>query len=384
MLLICLSLVGVSFLLALLLSWAAMRLGRRWGYVDRPGSEGGAELHKQHGRVVPVTGGVAIFLAVAMPLLAALVLIWLTPADGWRGWLSPVSDHVEGIREQAPTAVCVLAALAVLHVMGLIDDRRGLSPWPKLLVQLLLASALAVFADLRVLALLDQFGPVGTAASIITSVLWMVVITNALNFLDNMDGLAGGVAAAAAGLYLAATLMTGQWFVAATAALLVGALLAFLCYNLPPARLFMGDAGSLVVGMLLAVLSVQTTYFDPTQMTGGAWSGLGAGPGAWYGVLMPLMILAVPLYDFVSVTAIRLAQGKSPFRADRQHFSHRLVQRGLSPRGAVLVIWLCTLATGLSGVMLWALSPWQALLAAAQTLAVLAVLALIERLGSRV
>ncbi len=97
---------------------------------------------------------------------------------------------------------------------------------------------------------------------------------------------------------------------------------------------------------------------------------------------MPLMVMAVPLYDFVSVTLIRLSQGRSPFVGDRNHFSHRLVRRGLSIRAAVVVIWLCALATGLSGVMLSSLAGWQAGLAAGQTVAVVAVLALLERGGS--
>jgi UDP-GlcNAc:undecaprenyl-phosphate GlcNAc-1-phosphate transferase len=150
-------------------------------------------------------------------------------------------------------------------------------------------------------------------------------------------------------------------------------------FNVPPAKVFMGDGGSLVLGLLLAVISIRTTYFDTevgTAASGGAKQGA---PGAWYGVLMPLMVLAIPLYDFTSVTLIRLAQGKSPFVGDQNHFSHRLVRKGLSRRAAVIVIWLCTLATGLAGVMLGSLEGWQAALAAGQTVAILALLALLER-----
>ena len=153
--------------------------------------------------------------------------------------------------------------------------------------------------------------------------------------------------------------------------LLVGALLAFLIFNVAPARIYMGDGGSLVVGVTLAIVSIHTPYFDPG----------GEQPGEWYGLLMPLMLLAVPLYDFTSVTLIRLSQGRSPLVGDRQHFSPPPVAKGLSVRGAVGVIWLSTLATGLSGVMLGTLATWQAALAAGQTAAVIAVLALLEWSG---
>jgi UDP-GlcNAc:undecaprenyl-phosphate GlcNAc-1-phosphate transferase len=259
--------------------------------------------------------------------------------------------------------------LGLLHIMGLVDDRRHLGPFVKLAIQLVIAVVLAVVFNIRVLHLLEPYwGSFGFIASVVITILWMVVITNAINFLDNMDGLAGGVAAIIAALFLGATLINGQWFVAALSALLLGALIGFLVFNFPPAKVFMGDGGSLVVGMLLAIISIRTTYFDSTQ-----------GPSHLHAILMPLILLAVPLYDFTSVTLIRLSQGRSPFVGDQSHFSHRLVRKGLSKRTAVLVIWLCTLATGLSGVMLGSLTPWQAVIAGGQTLIILAVLAILER-----
>ena len=150
----------------------------------------------------------------------------------------------------------------------------------------------------------------------------------------------------------------------------MGAGAGFLRFNWPPARLFMGDGGSLVLGLLLAVASVRTTYMKmPTP---------DMPPSAWYAALMPLVLLSVPLYDMASVTIIRLRHGHSPLRADRNHLSHRLVRLGLSKREAVLVIWLTTLATGIGGVMLPTLHDWQAILVAFQTTAVLAVLAALE------
>lgn len=370
MLWLCLSLVAVSFVISLPLAGLLVRAGRRWNLMDAVGGE----THKRHERPVPNTGGVAVFVAVVGPVVLALVAAWVVPERAWARWLPMTAEHVEGLRAMTGLGAGLLAALGLLHVTGLIDDRRALGPGVKLLVQLLVAVGL-VAGGMRVLMFLDGLGWWGVALSGLVSVAWIVVIVNAFNFLDNMDGLAGGVGAIIAALYLAAALIGGQWFVAALAALLLGALLGFLVLNAPPAKIFMGDGGSLVLGLLLAVIAMRTVYFDPEAVR--------PTPGwHWYGVLMPVMVMAVPLYDFVSVTLIRLRQGRSPFRGDHQHFSHRLVELGLSRRRAVGVIWLCTLATGLSGVMLGGLAVWQALLAAGQAAAVLAVLAVLEH-GAR-
>jgi UDP-GlcNAc:undecaprenyl-phosphate GlcNAc-1-phosphate transferase len=150
-----------------------------------------------------------------------------------------------------------------------------------------------------------------------------------------------------------------------------------LVFNFPwratrPARIFMGDGGSLPVGFLLAALAIQITFTAPDDPE----YALGA---RWYGVLTPLVILAVPLYDSVIVTLLRLGQGKSPMVGDHQHFSHRLVMRGLSSRGAVLLI--CALATtcGIGGLLLGTAAPWQAVLIGAQTIMVLLTVATLEQ-----
>ena len=381
----------VAFAVSLPLTRGMMAVGERLGHMDKPG----AESHKAHARAVPKTGGVAIVAAVAGPMVLALAAVWGLPGEAWSGALEPLADHVPGLRGRSMMAGAVLAAMAALHVLGLIDDRRGLGPGVKLTVQAAVALALAAAADMRVLTLLDGYGPAGWWLSVLVSTLWLVVVINVMNMMDNMDGLAAGVGAVIAGLYLAVALVAGQWFVAATAGLLLGALGGFLVYNAAPARVFMGDAGSLVVGLLLGVVSVRTTYLMPSGAAGAVETGAavsnaafdalttsgGGGGRGWHAVLMPLVVFAVPLYDAASVTVLRLSQGRSPLVGDNQHFSHRLVERGMRPAMAVGVIWLCTLATGLGGMLLPWLAPWQAVVVALQTAAVLTVLALVEWSG---
>lgn len=357
-----LSLIVVALALSLPLTWICRRAAGRLGQVDQPGHR------KIHDRPIPVTGGIAIFWAAALPMLAALAAAWWLPTSVWQSVLPAAVEHLPGVRQQTGMGLTLIGCLGGLHLVGVIDDRKSLGPFLKLIVQIIAAAALAVFFDVRLLTLLG--GPV----SIAVTILWFVTITNAFNFLDNMDGLSGGVATICAAILLACALLSGQWFVAAAAALLIGALLGFLWFNFPPASIFMGDGGSLVVGFLIAFCAVRVTYteLDPSIPTSGGEH--------WWAVLTPLVVLAIPLYDLTSVTLIRLGQGKSPFVGDTQHFSHRLVQRGLTRPAAVIVIYACTLATGLGGVLLTqVIHPWQAALIAGQTAAVLILLALLER-----
>ncbi len=362
-------LLPLGFLIALPVTTALVRLGHRAGTLDSAGATG----HAKALRSIPNIGGIAIAVATLGPLLAGLAILTFAgeaiadlPVVG--SSLASFSDRLGS--ERTTWWLIVLGGL-VLHVTGVIDDRRALGPWTKFSVQLGVAATVVIVADLRLVTALDLFGPMGTATSAVFTVVWIVAVCNAINFLDNMDGLAGGVAAIASGVFLAATILNDQWFVAAAFALLCGGLLGFLTLNVPPARIFMGDGGSLLVGWMLAVLTVRTTFVDPNDPA----FALGT---AWYGVLMPLVVLAVPMYDLVSVSLLRIAQGRSPLVGDQQHLSHRLVWLGLSKRAAVVVIWALTAATGVGGIVLGSLAPWQAVMVGAQTGCILLVLGLLE------
>lgn len=357
-------LAGVSFVLSLALTCVARAFGRRRLLLDSSGAKGQSKLQ----RAVPNIGGVAIFWAIALPMLAGLGMIWIDPE--WVVRLVPVlRPHLEGIHQQTPMAVGLFGALFSLHALGLLDDRRPMPAWPKFALMLIVAAGVVIAFDVRLLTLLDAHVG-GSWLSIALTVVWLVAVTNAMNFMDNMDGLSAGVGAVASSLFLIVALMNGQWFIAAMLALLVGALLGFLVFNAPRTRgatIFMGDGGSLVLGFLLAFLTVRTTYVPAST---------GFPP---FAVLMPLCILAVPLYDMASVIVIRLSQRKSPFVGDRQHFSHRLLAAGLSVPRTLAVICGCTAITGISGIMLSVATGWQAILIGIQVLLVLAVIALYEQ-----
>ena len=205
----------------------------------------------------------------------------------------------------------------------------------------------------------------------LVTVLWVVGLTNSFNFLDNMDGLAAGVGLIAALLFATAQLMVGSLFVPAVLLGLVGALAGFLVHNSYPARLYMGDAGSNFLGFLLGSLTVAGTYYRYDAEV------------SRFSVLAPLLVMAVPLYDTASVIIIRIREGRSPFLGDQRHFSHRLVERGLTRSQAVRTIDLVTLAGGLGALLLHRLDAFGALVVLAQTVCLLGVVAILEVSASR-
>lgn len=397
--LLVLSLILVGFAIGLPAAWLARALGRKLNAMDGAGVTGQI---KAAARRVPNTGGIGIFLTIAITSLAGLAFNWgFIPSgvDKLSGdlWFIPaeLGSYIAGIQHQTPAALFLLGSLLILHIMGIIDDRKPLGPMVKLPVMLAAAFTVVIATDTRLLTLLDSYGAAGRWASIAITVFWIVVITNAFNFLDNMDGLSAGIAAICAAVFLTTALVGGQWFIAALLALLLGSLLGFLRFNFPftksGASLFMGDSGSLIVGFLLAVLSVRITYASPAipamrwqvfpNPAGSIPNVIDAPAHAghpWFAVFIPLIILAIPLYDFCSVCLLRIRQGRSPFVGDLQHFSHRLVKHGLSRRSAVLVIYGCAAVTGIGAIALPKLEPWQAALVGVQTLLVLLVIALYE------
>lgn len=372
-------LIVAALAISLPATWAVRELSRRYGVVDSAGSAGHV---KSELRRVPNTGGIAIFLAIAIPLLLGLIVTWVLSPDGLGGALEPLAAHLPGMRDRAPMILALIISLALLHVMGLIDDRRPLGPWLKLAVQIIAAGIVVIGFDTRLLTLLEGLlpSPLGYIASVALTLLWFVVVINAINFLDNMDALAGGVVAIAASMLLAAAIINEQWFVAMLLALTVGSCLGFLIFNRPPASIFMGDGGSLILGFLLAFLTVRITYYGVIEAGESTRAALGAG---YVALFMPLIILAVPLYDFVGVVALRLSQGRNPMTGDEQHFSHRLVKLGMSKRSAVFVIHASTIATGVGGITLATLAGHQALLVFLQTACILAVLATLELATAR-
>ncbi len=356
---------------ACLVAWACgfvvRRISPRWGWVDRPGPR------KLHHQPVPTGGGVAIWLGMVVPLAAGHALVWMlaqlgpdAPARWLPAWVVP---HVPGLLHQAGRMWGILAGGTVLVVLGLVDDRRGLDWRLRLAVQTAVAVTM-VASGCRLTAFVNW--PLLTAA---LSVVWIVGLTNSFNMLDNMDGLSAGVAAICASLLAAVVLVAPspathqpQLFIGGFLLVLLGALGGFLWHNRPPARLFMGDAGAYLVGYLLAVVTLMATF---------------AGYEAPHRILAPLCVLAVPLYDTATVVFIRLREGRSPFVGDKSHFSHRLVELGMTPTQAVLTIYLATATCGLGALVLHQVDYLGAAIVLLVVACVLVLVAILETAGRR-
>jgi UDP-GlcNAc:undecaprenyl-phosphate GlcNAc-1-phosphate transferase len=310
----------LAFAGALVTALIALPLWRKWclrtGLVDEPG------VRKIHGEPIPLAGGLAVMTALVAPALIALLVLWLQHA-GNRLLLDPQTVHLllHGLGKRSIELTAIFIGGFGILTVGVFDDKYELRPATKFAGQLLVA-ALVTAAGARITLFVPN--PVFHYA---ITILWILTVINAFNFMDNMNGLCAGLGALGAFYFALIAGAAGQYLVALIASLTCGALVGFLPYNFPRARAFLGDSGSHLVGYLLAVLAILPHFYTPKQPR-------------TFAVLSPLLVLAVPLGDLVWVVLLRWRKGKPFYVGDTNHLSHRLVQFGLTQTRAVLLIWL--------------------------------------------
>jgi UDP-GlcNAc:undecaprenyl-phosphate GlcNAc-1-phosphate transferase len=311
------AILGISgFALTGLLTWPVRALAIRLGAMDAPNL-----ARKSQTEPVPYLGGVAIALGITLVIFAA---VFMGENQG--------GINKEQVKDLAMTTL--LPALA-LGVMGLIDDLRSLSPWPRLITQSVVGSIVAF--------VIVQNGTVGTAFGTSTlstaiTIFWIVGICNSINFFDNLDGAASGVVAIAAlGVFIIA-FDRGQELVSALSIVTAGATLGFLMWNKSPAKIYMGDAGALFLGV---IISVATIRLNP-----------GIVP-TWKSLMIPVILLAVPLLDTCVAVFSRIARGLSPLTGGKDHLSHRLVRAGLTRPMAAISLWLGSGACAVVAVIIY-------------------------------
>ncbi len=291
-----LPLIIFSFLAAFVATPVIGRVAFHTGFVDEP------KPHKMHVRPMPLLGGLAIYIA----LCAALF-------------------QVDFSTELIPMAAVAVGA-TLLMLVGLWDDRRGIAPRAKLLAQIA-AAVLVAAAGVRV-----QITP-WPAVNFLITLFWFVGITNAINLMDNMDGLAAGTSAVSALFFTILAASAQQGLVASLAAAVTGASLGFLYYNISPAMIFMGDTGSLLLGFLLAVIGVK---YSPSNLPlGSTW-------------MVPIVVMGLPIFDTTLVTFSRLLTRRPVSAGGTDHTSHRLARLGLGINRAVFSMYL---AAGLLGIL---------------------------------
>jgi UDP-GlcNAc:undecaprenyl-phosphate GlcNAc-1-phosphate transferase len=356
-------LLAISFVVSALLTALMRRVALRWQILDHPGER------KMQKSPVALLGGVAIGLTVY--LVVGGHLLALTPLR--RLDLHWLSENILSFLGEDVALKLLGLALGGLIVIGLgvVDDIRRLSPEMKLAGQAL-AAGVAVLCGIRLNLFIEttwltEYVP-AAVISIPLTFCWIILITNAMNLLDNMDGLSAGVAAiAAVSFYLAVD--PRDTFVLCLLMVFAGSAAGFLYHNFNPARIYMGDAGSLFCGYALACVAVLGTFHHDASNCEAA-------------VFAPLIALSVPLFDTLSVVWIRWRRGESIMKGDKRHFSHRLVDMGMSPARAVEFIYLVAALTGLGAALLRKVELEGTLIILGQVLGVFALIGILMRVAN--
>lgn len=298
----------ISYVLVGLLTPVMRKIAITQGVLDRPNS-----AHKSHENPVPYLGGVAIIIGVVIVSYIALIFSEFTWNNFW-------------------LATSVLAPAVLMGLVGLWDDLKNLNPLPRFIGQSIAGIIVAIFLVINK----NVGNPTGFIwLDVVVTVLWIVGICNSINFFDNLDGGASGTVAISAITLTYLSIIGGQYLIAALSIVIAGATLGFLIWNKAPARIYMGDAGALFLGVIFATLTVR---FNPT--TNSSVSSF----------TIPIALIAVPILDTTVAVTSRLFRRVSPFQGGKDHLSHRLLNVGVSKNSTSIVLWLLTLIFGILAV----------------------------------
>jgi UDP-N-acetylmuramyl pentapeptide phosphotransferase/UDP-N-acetylglucosamine-1-phosphate transferase len=278
------------------------------------------EDRKIHKRAVPTIGGIIIYAATLFSFS-----LWYNIDD-----LNDFSQIYESVKEFK----ILVATSLVLFFVGVKDDIIGTAPVKKLFANILVGLILVLMGDIRITGLHGVFGvnEIPIWGSVFLSLFTYIVVVNAMNLIDGVDGLAAGVGFIASSVFGAWFVCANEFTLAALSFSLSGALLGFLIFNFSPAKIFMGDSGSLIIGMFLCVLSIKLIEYPITRID-----------NFWVHISNPMIVIAAlsyPLTDTLRIFVIRAAKGQSPFAADRNHLHHRLLDAGYSHVKTVIIIYV--------------------------------------------
>lgn len=288
----------IALLAVMILTPLVRKLAFQFNWLDQP------EARKVHAQPIPRVGGLAIYGGILIAFLAA--------------------SYGLNLLQQSHLIQAILWTSMLLVFLGWVDDVKGVSAWTKLLFQLGVAS-LAYWLGIRIEFIQHPFSAgywFFSGISYPITVLWMIIFMNIINLIDGLDGLASGLTAVASATLFVSALFTGQQTAAVLAVILLGACLGFLRHNFYPARIFMGDCGSLLLGYWIAVISIVGVLKSTASIA----------------VAVPVLAVAVPMLDTVLAIVRRIKKRQPIFRADREHLHHQLLFRGYSHRQATLIM----------------------------------------------
>ena len=286
-----------TFLLVGLLTPLMRRIALKTNFIDRPNAD-----HKSHTDPIPYLGGVAIIIGILAITYAALLT-------------------QDNFQENFWVATSLFGPALILGIVGLIDDRKALPPLPRFIAQ----SAAAIFTAFLIISTETVGNPSGNSLfDAVITIIWIVGICNSINFFDNLDGgAAGAVAATSFGLFLI-TYNNGQYMISASSITIFAAMLGFLIWNKSPAKIYMGDAGALFLGTVIAVLTIRLNPAVESKTISFA---------------IPLLLLAVPILDTSVAVISRIRRKRSIFQGGHDHLSHRLMRKGFTKRQSAYALW---------------------------------------------
>jgi UDP-GlcNAc:undecaprenyl-phosphate/decaprenyl-phosphate GlcNAc-1-phosphate transferase len=309
-----------AFAGAFLSAFLTLPLWRKWclraNLMDDPGER------KIHDQPIPLAGGFAVLTGILLPLIIGASFIKFGIVK-----ISFTNLIAHGLERRGFELTAIAVGAIAITFLGWLDDKHELKPLPKFIGQFLIALLVAIACKRITLFVPNIF------FSYAVTILWLLTVINAFNFMDNMNGLCAGLGAIGALLFAVIAASNGEYLVATIEFLVCGALLGFLPWNFPNARAFLGDAGSHLVGYLLAVMAILPHFYtkqNPRPLA----------------VLSPLLVLAIPLVDLAQVVILRTLNRKPFWIGDTNHLSHWLVRVGLSRTQAVLLLWLVALMIG--------------------------------------
>ncbi|MDD5644824.1 MAG: MraY family glycosyltransferase [bacterium] len=353
-------LMAVSVISSSALTVICRKAALKTGFVDNPSSR------KIHPRKVPLLGGLSIFLNIFLITAASVIFVAVNTRYAFvKNMNAYFLPNYAGMTAKLPQLAGIFLGGLLIVLAGLYDDKYDLKPFPKIILQLA-AATIPVAAGIRISLFLGN-----TALSALFTYIWFFLIINAFNLLDNSDGLSAGVALISTAVFTVISFLSKELFISSMLFIFAGTLTGFLFFNFHKASIFMGDAGSMFLGYMLAVFTTLGTYYTPDSKT-------------LFPILMPILVLAVPLYDTFSVIIVRIYKGISIFAADKNHFSHRLMRLGFSYRASIIFIYIICLCTGIAAIILPEIDNlFSSLLILFQVFLVLFIIGILEYYGAR-
>ncbi|MBN2143499.1 MAG: undecaprenyl/decaprenyl-phosphate alpha-N-acetylglucosaminyl 1-phosphate transferase [Candidatus Aureabacteria bacterium] len=306
----------LSLILSLIFTRVAITWSKRLNFMDVPGQIS----RKNHPQSTPLLGGTAVFCAFFSTLFLLLLTVFFLE-DQMVRYIPDLTPFIRGSQKECKRLFFIFLGGSLVLLLGLKDDKNkeGMGPFMKLGILFLIA-LLLFYLNIRITLFIRT--------SILNYCLtfgWILFLTNSFNLLDNMDGLSAGTAVSCSLCMGIVSFVLGEYFITLYLLAFTGSLLGFLKYNFFGGRIFLGDSGALFIGYNLAVTAILESFFKQ-------------GKSPMFAVFIPVFIFAIPFYDTLSVVLIRLKNGKSIFRGDMNHFSHRLHRSGYSKRNAVVII----------------------------------------------